>query len=205
MQRDLGAVLDILLACRDIQDCTRGLSRQDFERNKTVRHAVVRCIEVIGEATKRISPAFRAAHPEIPWQAMAGMRDRLIHEYDRVDLDVVWNVVERRARSRCTARAVGSAGRGQPGRSRIGTWSDRGAVGGRGSMLCGFTRGSQRRNQPVSMTFLKLHVVLHQLAWIVIALRGDLVPGTPNSIDRILSFIHHRSLQVVPAGSRAPG
>ena len=95
MQRDLGWVVDILLACRDIQDCTHGLSRQDFEANKTVRHAVVRCIEVIGEATKRISPAFRAEHPEIPWQAMAGMRDRLIHEYDRVDLDVVWNVVER--------------------------------------------------------------------------------------------------------------
>lgn len=50
MQRDLGWVVDILLACRDIQDCTRGLSRQDFDRNKTVRHAVVRCIQVIGEA-----------------------------------------------------------------------------------------------------------------------------------------------------------
>jgi uncharacterized protein with HEPN domain len=80
MQRDLGSVVDILLACRDIQDCTHGLSRRGFEGNKTVRHAVVRCIEVIGEATKRISPDFRAAHPGIPWQAMAGMRDRLIHE-----------------------------------------------------------------------------------------------------------------------------
>ena len=53
---------------------------------------MVREMEIIGEATKRISEGFRSAHPEIPWKKMAGMRDVLIHAYDEVDLDEVWNV-----------------------------------------------------------------------------------------------------------------
>ncbi len=59
-----------------------------------MRSAVVRKIEVIGEATKRLSPEFRDANPGVPWQAMAGMRDRLIHGYEKVDWDRVREVVE---------------------------------------------------------------------------------------------------------------
>ncbi len=55
----------------------------------------MRRIEIIGEATRRLSPEFRAEHPEIPWQDMAGMRSKLIHDYDKVDLHRVWEVVER--------------------------------------------------------------------------------------------------------------
>jgi len=53
--------------------------------------AVIWQLEIIGEATKRLSIPFRDNHPDIPWQKMAGMRDILIHAYDAVDLDEVWN------------------------------------------------------------------------------------------------------------------
>jgi uncharacterized protein with HEPN domain len=51
-------------------------------------------ITIIGEATKRLSLAMRQQHPEIPWRVIAGMRDVIVHEYDQVDLDVVWDVVQ---------------------------------------------------------------------------------------------------------------
>jgi uncharacterized protein with HEPN domain len=63
---------------------------QTLEETDYLQDAVVRCLEVIGEATKRLSQDFRDRHPEVPWRAMAGMRDLLIHAYDRVDLEEVW-------------------------------------------------------------------------------------------------------------------
>ena len=55
-----------------------------------LQDALIRCLEVLGEATKRLSQNCRDRHPEVPWRAMAGMRDLLIHAYDRVDLEEVW-------------------------------------------------------------------------------------------------------------------
>ncbi len=71
---------------------TRALSRADFLADEVLRRAFVRSIEVIGEAAKRVSPEFRALHPEIEWRVIAGMRDRLIHGYFGIDYDIVWNV-----------------------------------------------------------------------------------------------------------------
>jgi uncharacterized protein with HEPN domain len=60
-----------------------------------MRHsAIVRQIEIVGEATKRLSEEFRNSQPEIPWRSMAGMRDVVIHGYDHVDLEEVWKVAE---------------------------------------------------------------------------------------------------------------
>ncbi len=59
-------------------------------RDRRRQDAVIRNLEVIGEAAKRVSPALREAHPAIPWRAMTGMRDRLIHQYFGVNLDLVW-------------------------------------------------------------------------------------------------------------------
>ena len=56
--------------------------------------AVIRNIEIIGEATKKISKPFTQSHQEVPWSEMAGMRDKLIHDYLDVDLDVVWKTIE---------------------------------------------------------------------------------------------------------------
>lgn len=70
-----------------------GLSREAFNAQRPLQHSVVRCIEVIGEAASRLSPELRKAHPEVPWQDMIGMRNRLIHAYFDIDLDLIWQTV----------------------------------------------------------------------------------------------------------------
>ena len=65
-------------------------SFEDFAETDYLQDALLRCLEVMGEATKRLSAGCRASHPEIPWRAMAGLRDVLIHAYDKVDLQEVW-------------------------------------------------------------------------------------------------------------------
>jgi uncharacterized protein with HEPN domain len=73
-----------------------GLSLDTFLGDETLRRAFVRSLEVIGEAAKTVPEDFRAAHPAIEWRAMAGMRDRLIHDYFGVDFELVWDVVQTR-------------------------------------------------------------------------------------------------------------
>jgi len=84
----------ILDSIDKIENFVKGISKFEFDRNVMVQDAVIRNIEVIGEATKKITKQFTQSHPEIPWQDMAGMRDKLIHDYLDVDLDVVWRTVE---------------------------------------------------------------------------------------------------------------
>ncbi len=74
-----------------IKETTHEIFLQDFRIN----FAVVRALEIIGEATKRLSADFREQYPEIPWKDMAGMRDRIIHGYDNVDLEIVWDTVKK--------------------------------------------------------------------------------------------------------------
>jgi uncharacterized protein with HEPN domain len=65
-------------------------SFEAFAETDYLQDALLRCLEVMGEATKRLSAGCRASHPKIPWRAMAGLRDVLIHAYDKVDLQEVW-------------------------------------------------------------------------------------------------------------------
>ena len=64
-----------------------------FRRDLMIQDAIVRNLQVMGEAVKKVSPETRAAHPNIPWKDIAGMRDRVVHDYFGVSLDIVWDVV----------------------------------------------------------------------------------------------------------------
>ena len=90
MKHELGSVSDIIIAAGDIADCLKALSKDLFLTNMHIRKSVLYDLQVIGEATKRLSDDFRSKHPTIPWRDMAGLRDRLIHAYDNVDLEKVW-------------------------------------------------------------------------------------------------------------------
>ena len=83
----------MLDAARKAVDFLKGRTRQDLDSDEMVCLAVIRLLEVIGEAAKGISHATRDASPSIPWRQIAGTRDRLIHGYFDVDLDVVWAIV----------------------------------------------------------------------------------------------------------------
>jgi len=74
-------------------DASAGLDAEAFFSDATLQRAFIRSLEVIGEATKRLPLEFRSAHPDVDWRGMAGMRDRLIHGYFGVDLELVWDVV----------------------------------------------------------------------------------------------------------------
>jgi len=71
----------------------RGRARADLDGDRMLNLALVRLVEIIGEAARRIGPTTRAAHPQILWNQIIGTRDRLIHGYDRVDFDVLWRIV----------------------------------------------------------------------------------------------------------------
>lgn len=94
MLRDDATLLDIERAGRLALDFVRGLRRDEFLADAKTQSAVLHQLLVLGEAVKRLSAAFRAAHAETPWALMAGMRDRVIHAYDAVDLGEVWKTLE---------------------------------------------------------------------------------------------------------------
>lgn len=84
---------DILEAVRRIQAYTAGMTFVEFLGDTKTHDAVVRNLEIIGEAVKGVSSEVRERYPGVPWKSMAGVRDRLIHHYFGVSLDVVWEIV----------------------------------------------------------------------------------------------------------------
>jgi uncharacterized protein with HEPN domain len=94
MLRDSESLIDIERAIQRIQRYAIGVSRADLEANDEKVSAILYQIAIIGEATKRLSADFRQQHPEISWQEIAGMRDVIVHEYDQIDLDIVWDVIQ---------------------------------------------------------------------------------------------------------------
>ncbi len=84
----------ILEAARRIQEYSEDIAYEDFINDPEKQDAIVRRLEVIGEAAKNLSQETRGAYPQIPWQDITGMRDVLIHRYFGVDLDAVWDTVE---------------------------------------------------------------------------------------------------------------
>jgi len=90
---DLAYIEHILDCIRKIKEFTGGLSLKDFSVNELVQDAVIRNIEIIGEASKKISSDTKQIRYEIPWKEITGMRDKLIHDYLGVDVEVVWRTI----------------------------------------------------------------------------------------------------------------
>ncbi|OGI64104.1 MAG: hypothetical protein A2W18_01240 [Candidatus Muproteobacteria bacterium RBG_16_60_9] len=92
MSRDDAIVLDILKSAQLVIEFVGSLDKEAFLRDRKTQSAVLHQLLLVGEAVKRLSENYRAAHPEIPWKRVAGMRDVLIHQYD--DVDEVWKTVK---------------------------------------------------------------------------------------------------------------
>jgi uncharacterized protein with HEPN domain len=90
--RDAALLLDMLLAARDAVGFVAGLDEAAFTASRLHQNAVIRALEVLGEAANRVSSGFRATHPDVPWRQATAMRHRLIHGYADVRLDLVWRV-----------------------------------------------------------------------------------------------------------------
>ena len=91
---DLIFVEHVLESIANIELFIKDASKQSFLKNKEKQSAIIRQIEVIGEAVKNLSNSFREKYPIIPWKDIAGMRDKLMHHYFGVDLNAVWKVVK---------------------------------------------------------------------------------------------------------------
>jgi uncharacterized protein with HEPN domain len=91
----LDYVEDILDAMDKAELLVADVTYEQFEADFRVNFAVVRALEIIGEATKRLPYDVREKYADIPWRGMAGMRDRIVHGYDSVDLEIIWDVVKR--------------------------------------------------------------------------------------------------------------
>lgn len=73
---------------------TQGKTKDDFLADDLLCHAMVRSLEIIGEASKKVDPDFKVDHPYIEWKKMAGTRDKMIHDYFGVDYEIVWDIIE---------------------------------------------------------------------------------------------------------------
>jgi len=88
-------IKDIIDSINDIESFTENMTFEDFAKDKKTINAVIRSIEVIGEAAKNIPKKLRDKYPYIPWKKMAGMRDKMIHEYFGVDIKILWKTIKK--------------------------------------------------------------------------------------------------------------
>ena len=95
LERDFMDYLqDILDSIVKIDKFTRGMNLLEFEKDDKTIYAVIRAIEILGEASKKIPDQIKDKYPDIPWREISGMRDKLIHDYFGVNTEVVWKTVK---------------------------------------------------------------------------------------------------------------
>lgn len=90
---DPGFLLDMLLAAEDAMRFVAGMDEAAFHASELHQHAVMRCLEIIGEAAGRVSRERRATIASVPWSSVIGMRHKLVHDYDQIRIDRVWRTV----------------------------------------------------------------------------------------------------------------
>jgi uncharacterized protein with HEPN domain len=94
MKKDNAYLKDMLDAISDIELFIANITEAEFHKNKEKKYAVVRALEITGEAAKNVSKELRAKHKEIPWKDIAGMRDKLIHWYFGIKWELVWETIK---------------------------------------------------------------------------------------------------------------
>jgi uncharacterized protein with HEPN domain len=94
LPREANYLRDMLNAAKLAQDFVTGVDWKTFELDLMRQSAVAHQFEIIGEAARRISPDTQASIPTIPWSKVIGMRNRLIHEYDDLDLEIIWDTIQ---------------------------------------------------------------------------------------------------------------
>lgn len=92
-ERDAAFLRDIVIEGSDIASFTKGMNLTKFTANRMARKAVTKCLESIAEASKNLSSALKARHPQIPWKPIAGFRDISSHHYWEVDYSLVWDII----------------------------------------------------------------------------------------------------------------
>ncbi len=92
--RDRVRLLHMFEHAKEAIQLIEGRSRRDLDTDRLLSLALVRLLEIVGEAAAKVSPDARAKYPAIPWSEIVGLRNRLIHGYDSVDLDVLWRIIE---------------------------------------------------------------------------------------------------------------
>jgi uncharacterized protein with HEPN domain len=94
MKGDKQYLEHILGAIVDINEFIKGISKQEFFSSKEKQYSVFRAFEIIGEASRKISSEFKKGHDELPWKKMMAMRDKLIHDYFQVSMEIVWETIK---------------------------------------------------------------------------------------------------------------
>lgn len=95
MWQDDARLADMFLGCREVQEYLRGVTFEEFLADRQKQRAVCMVLAIIGEAARAVSPQYKAAHPQVPWRDTVTLRNRITHEYFRLDLPTIWEVVQR--------------------------------------------------------------------------------------------------------------
>ena len=94
MERDGAHLLDMLLAARDAVEFAGRITYSQFENSRLHQNAILKAVEIVGEAASHVSSSMRESQPDIPWREIVGMRNRLVHVYFDIDIGLVWRTVQ---------------------------------------------------------------------------------------------------------------